>query len=47
MENAEAINSALTELERVDMNEIPEKLQEAMIHAHMTLVAISDALEDK
>lgn len=47
MENAEAINSALIELEKVDVDKMPEQLQQAVIHAHMTLISVSDALEGK
>lgn len=47
MNNEEPINSALTELEKIDVDKLPEQLQQAVIHAHMTLIAVSDALEDK
>lgn len=43
--NAESIGQALIELEKVDVDSLPEHLRDIVIHIHMSLNAVSDELE--
>ena len=46
MENQEYIDNALCELEKVNIDELPEEIQEAAIYTHLTLMNLSTMLEE-
>lgn len=46
MDNQEYIDNALYELEKVNIEELPEEIQELAIHAHIVLMNLSMMLEE-
>lgn len=46
MDNQEYIDNALYELEKVNVDELPEEIQEAAIHTHIVLMNLSMMLEE-
>ena len=46
MDNQEYIENALYELEKVNIEELPEEIQEAAIHTHVALMNLSVMLEE-
>ena len=46
MDNQEYIDNALYELEKVNVDELPEEIQEVAIHTHIVLMNLSMMLEE-
>ena len=46
MDNQEYIDNALYELEKVNIEELPEEIQEAAIYTHVALMNLSTMLEE-
>ena len=46
MENQEYIDNALCELEKVNIDELPEEIHESAIYTHLTLMNLSTMLEE-
>ena len=46
MDNQEYIDNALYELEKVNVDELPQEIQEAAIHTHIVLMNLSMMLEE-
>ena len=46
MDNQEYIDNALYELEKVNVDELPEEIQEVAIHTHIILMNLSMMLEE-